>query len=398
VPWLSPKDMVSETLSGTQDHITEQAVLQSSVRKVSAGSVAIVVRSGILERRVPVSVVPFETTLNQDMKALVPRADVDIRWLAWGLRHMERELLDDCRKSGTTVASLDTKKLQDVRLPIPGIEEQRRIVDLLEDHLSRLDVAQSSLMDNRSRLQRLRLAASSQQLFTDASWPRVKLADLLEVSIGGVWGSAPGEDEHDVRVLRVTEMRRDGALDPSTAVLRSIGGRQLASRKLEPGDLLLEKSGGGPSTPVGRVGLVPELPTASVCSNFMQLLRPRRERTDPRFLHLYLQTFYLRGGTEPMQKASTNIRNLKASEYVRIAVPVPDLPTQARVVESVDSLIDQSQRLDSALEAASQRGNVLRRALLNAAFSGRLTGRSTDTEIVEQIAAHQAAEVLTPVG
>lgn len=91
IPWLSPKDMGHEVLTDTVDHITTTAVAGSATRLVPAHSVAVVTRSGILERKLPVALVPFETTLNQDMKAVVPRPGVDARWVAWGLRAFERQ-------------------------------------------------------------------------------------------------------------------------------------------------------------------------------------------------------------------------------------------------------------------------------------------------------------------
>ena len=116
-------------------------------------------------------------------------------------------------------------------------------------------------------------------------WPVKTLGSLLEVSIGGIWGSEAGEDEVDVFVYRSTELIKDGQLKEELTVRRSITARQLDSRKLEEGDLLLEKSGGGPKTPVGRVGLVKVLPGLSVCSNFMQLMRPRKKDVLPVYLH-----------------------------------------------------------------------------------------------------------------
>ncbi len=50
VPWLSPKDMGLSVLARTRDHITPSAIAGSAVRLVPAGSLAFVVRSGILER------------------------------------------------------------------------------------------------------------------------------------------------------------------------------------------------------------------------------------------------------------------------------------------------------------------------------------------------------------
>jgi type I restriction enzyme S subunit len=121
-----------------------------------------------------------------------------------------------------------------------------------------------------------------------SGWHAVPLAEVLEHSIGGAWGSTPGQDEVDVRVIRVTELKKHGLLEPSTAALRSINNRQLRTRQLRPGDLLLEKSGGGPKTPVGRVGLVRVVEGPTVCANFMQLMRPNPTLVSARFVHLFL--------------------------------------------------------------------------------------------------------------
>ena len=121
-------------------------------------------------------------------------------------------------------------------------------------------------------------------------WTSRPLAGLLEMSIGGIWGSPPGDLEVDVSVLRVTELRAHGVVDPATAVCRLVTRKQLQSRALRVGDLILEKSGGGPTTPVGRVGHISEVAGDFVCSNFMQLMRPNSAEIASRFLHLYLIT------------------------------------------------------------------------------------------------------------
>jgi type I restriction enzyme S subunit len=372
VPWLSPKDMGDEVLRSVQLHITRAAIEHSAVRRVPANSVAVVVRSGILERTLPVALVPFATTMNQDMKAVAPTPDIDARWLAWGLRSAEQQLLRDCRKRGTTVASIEMPRWYAQRMPVPPLREQVRIVEMLEDHLSRLDAAGIDLVRARERTRALELA-SVNALLRDAGAVRRPLADLLDLSIGGVWGSAPGDDECDVDVLRVTELRPRGRLDPMTSARRSVNKKVLASRQLEPGDLLLEKSGGGPKQPVGRVGLVQELRGPSVCSNFMQLMRPRRSLVEPGFLHLYLNALHQSGGTSHLQRASTNIRNIKASEYLALQIPVPDLEIQRRGLASALASAAEVDRLRSAIDGGQRRSSALRKALLAAAFSGRLT-------------------------
>lgn len=314
-----------------------------------------------------------------------PTDRLDATYLRYLMQHHADTGVLAALATGSTIAHLPQQQLRRVPVPLPAVDVQRRIVDLLEDHLSRLDAADVQLGVALRRSEVFRRSAIRTVARADAGWSSTSLSDLLETSIGGVWGSSPGEDEVDVKVVRVTELKAWGRLDLSTAATRSISRRQLATRELREGDLLLEKSGGGPKTPVGRVGYVMKPRGTSVCANFMQLLRPRQERVDPRFLHLALNAFHLSGGTEAMQTASTNIRNLKASEYVTIPVALPDLSAQQRLLAYVHGCLQAVDRLDSQLHAAKLRGGALRRAVLAAAFSGQLTGASSDLDRVEEL-------------
>jgi type I restriction enzyme S subunit len=201
-------------------------------------------------------------------------------------------------------------------------------------------------------------------------WPVKTLGDLLEVSIGGIWGSEAGEDEVDVFVYRSTELIKDGQLKEELTVRRSITARQLDSRKLEEGDLLLEKSGGGPKTPVGRVGLVKVLSGLSVCSNFMQLMRPRKKEVLPVYLHYFLNHFHVAGYTEDLQNNSTNIRNLKTTEYMEVEVPLPPLDEQKRIVELLDAATARVTELTACYEQARTHANNLFTSALSSALEG----------------------------
>lgn len=274
---------------------------------------------------------------------------------------------------GTNINNLKPSAVAATIVPVPPIEEQQRIVEILDDHFSRLDEAMKDLLPVVGLLDRLRLAVQYEvfsALLTDRTVP---LIETLSHSIGGIWGGEPGSDEVDVCVLRVTELKRHGRLDSATAARRSVGVSQFQSRALQTGDLLLEKSGGGPNNPVGRVGLVPSLDEPSVCSNFMQLMRPDTAVVQPRFLHLYLNYFHASGGTVSLQTASTNIRNIKTKDYLKIPVPVPCLVVQERVVGNLDRLLSDCDSLESTVMAGVTRSDSLRRSLLHAAFTGQLT-------------------------
>lgn len=187
-------------------------------------------------------------------------------------------------------------------------------------------------------------------------WAEHRVADLLERSIGGVWGKGPGEADVDVAVARSTEFRNDGRLDLSTAVTRSITRRELESRQLRPGDILLEKSGGGPHQPVGRVVQVQELSDRPlVCSNFIQMIRPNQQLVDPTFLFLVLWNWHSRGDTLGFQSRTTGIRNLRTKDYLQQPVLIPLPIEQQRIVDLIAAVT----RLNDTVTATVSANDLL---------------------------------------
>jgi len=132
IPWVSPKDMNAREIRDTQDHITEAAVAQSATQIVPEQSVVIVVRSGILVRRFPVAITRVRVTLNQDIKALIPRPPLLPEFLAYFLDASSERILKNYVKRGATVHSIDLGSLAKLRVPVPAQSEQRRIVEILD--------------------------------------------------------------------------------------------------------------------------------------------------------------------------------------------------------------------------------------------------------------------------
>lgn len=139
VPWLSPKDMGSLEITNTVDKITEEACLNSTVKKIPANSVVFVVRSGILERKLPMALTKVETTLNQDMKALTFSEEILPKFGFYAMLGLEQDILRTCRKSGTTVASINTESLMNYEIRIPSLDIQREVLDFVESQLTLID-------------------------------------------------------------------------------------------------------------------------------------------------------------------------------------------------------------------------------------------------------------------
>ena len=327
----------------------------------------------------------FEMGFQNAIHRIRPRERLSSEFACYQFEWLVKNGILDELFTGVTIKHFSQQKLRKVKFVVPSLNEQKKIVEILEEQLSRLDAALASVRTVREKSERFRrslLHAAFTGALTghdtsdgtlSSGWKRNNLESLLAVSIGGIWGEESGLSEVEVDVVRVTELKAHGVIEPSTAAKRSITKKQFQSRALEVGDLLLEKSGGGPNTPVGRVGYILSIDKPTVCSNFMQLMRPDAKKVLPAFLHFFLTFFHSNGGTIPMQTSTTNIRNIKTPEYMAVKVPVPPLAQQANIIEILE---EQLSRLDASLAVANaieKKASDMRRSLLHAAFTGELT-------------------------
>ena len=141
IPWVSPKDMKSDAITDAEDHITERAVTESSTKLVPAGSILMVVRSGILRRTIPIASCTREVALNQDMKALTPQGPVDSQYFIRLVRGCEKALLTEWTKQGATVESIEHEFLANSSIPVPPLSEQSAIVQYIDAATASLDKA-----------------------------------------------------------------------------------------------------------------------------------------------------------------------------------------------------------------------------------------------------------------
>ncbi len=204
-------------------------------------------------------------------------------------------------------------------------------------------------------------------------WKEQSLADACQF-INGLW-KGKVEPFIPVGVIRNTNFTKDGRLDDSDIAYLDVEAKQYSKRRLKYGDIILEKSGGGPKQPVGRVVFFDKKEGNFSFSNFTSAIRVKEPNIlDSAYLHKYLFWVYLSGRTESMQSHSTGIRNLNSDAYKAINIPVPPLPEQRRIVAILDEAFEGIATAKANAEKNLQNAREVFESYLNAVFSQRGEG------------------------
>jgi type I restriction enzyme S subunit len=129
IPWLASMDVSDTTTEAIRGRVTSRALAETSLRVIPAPSVAVVMRSNILRRVLPMGLIQVDTTLNQDVRALVPREGVSADYVYQALRADSERLRGSVVRTDGSMAAVESKRFFDWCIPLPSLDEQRRIAD-----------------------------------------------------------------------------------------------------------------------------------------------------------------------------------------------------------------------------------------------------------------------------
>lgn len=166
-----------------------------------------------------------------------------------------------------------------------------------------------------------------------------KLVDIVGKAISGEWGE-DDEDGTGIPVLRTTNFTNTGIVNFSNVVTRVIRKNNLSEKYLRNGDIIIEKSGGSDTQPVGRVVYFEGEEKKYLFNNFTGLLRVKDFTICyPKYLFFVLFSNYQRGGTVPFQNKTTGLHNLKTDDYLKCCdIPLPPLETQRKIAATLDKV------------------------------------------------------------
>ena len=166
-------------------------------------------------------------------------------------------------------------------------------------------------------------------------WEIVRLKTLVKGGTNGVWGSEPKSNKNDIVCVRVADIDEwQYGISESDLTYRNIQDSDQNCRLLNYGDLIIEKSGGGEISPVGRV-VIYNLDKKAVTSNFMARLNVVGD-INKEFLYYYFRFLYHRRLNHPAIKATTGIQNLDLYAYLQNPIAVPTPKEQESIVEFIN--------------------------------------------------------------
>lgn len=322
----------------------------------------------------------------------------DERFFFHFLKWLEKELKTFA--NGTTIPHLDSSVLIDNHYCIPLFEEQTAIARFLDYKLAKIN----RFIQKKKQLIKLlneQKAAIINQAVTKGLDPNVKMKDsgiewlgeipehwekhklkyLISKPIAGAWGAEPQNDDNDITCVRVADFS-EYEIKTNNLTIRNIEAK--TEQILKPGDLLLEKSGGGEKTPVGRVVLFNQSFKA-VTSNFVSKFSPKIDLVSSEYLlYIFKLINSVRWNFRSL-KQTTGIQNIDTYQYMDNWVFIPKIEEQKIIVNHIKSEFKILDETITKIEKEIALVEEYKTALIAEAVTGKIDVRGYEVpEVTEE--------------
>lgn len=183
------------------------------------------------------------------------------------------------------------------------------------------------------------------------SWDYIAIKYLVKSRLGGSWGNdvVADNDEYNRVCMRIADFDfiKLKFKENENYTIRRYSKQDIEAKTLCYGDLLIEKSGGGEKTPVGRV-VVYRLSEKNLYANFMERIRLNEKLCTFEFAKYFFYSLYSQGFTRFYYNQTTGIQNLNIERYFReIKVPLLPLNIQQQIADYLDT---QCSKIDATAE------------------------------------------------
>jgi len=365
IAWATIRDMRSEIISETACSINVDAVKNSATNIIPKGNVVIATRVGLGK----ICLLGQDTAINQDLRGVVPNDPqvLSVRFLFLWLKSISHLIVAE--GTGATVQGVKLPFIKSLQLPLPTMNEQQRIVGILDAAFDDIAKARANAEQNRKNARAL-FESHLQSVFTQrgVGWAETTLAKATDGILTGPFGSLLHKSdyvENGIPLVNPAHITAIGIEPDFRKTISKETAQRLSSYILRKGDIVMGRRG-----EMGRCALVTEVEDGWLCGTGSFFIKPSIE-CDSRYLVRFLRSEDCKRRLEKIAGGAV-MPNLGNKDLGGLHFNLPPRERQKLIVKEMDALADETQRLESLYTQKLAALDELKKSLLHQAFSGQL--------------------------
>ena len=317
--------------------------------------------------------------LNQRVGKFIPSEKLNQQYLYYYLFTKVEEHLE--KSAGSAQPNLSTEQIKGLELPVPPIQEQKRIVAILDEVFADIEQARAKTEQNLKNAREL-FESYLQQVFSQRDIKSVEFGDIMETltdyhangSYKVLKENVELKEEEDFAwMVRSTDFEKK--FKNNKRYITEHAYNYLTKSKLFGGEIIMSKIGNA-----GKVYFMPH--TSKPCSLAMNLflIRLDPKKADNEYVYRYLNSTSGKAQIAPRLNGAATLTITK--ENVRtLLIPLPTLSVQQESIQALSVLERKVETLENIYQEKIIKIELLKQSVLQKAFSGELTLGASKEEV-----------------
>jgi type I restriction enzyme S subunit len=359
-------DLQTNLLNFAELKYISERVAVSESKKVKKGSLLICTASGSKSHLGKVSYIDenYGYAFGGFMGMLTPSEELHPKYLFHRMTSNDYKDFIGSLTDGANINNLKFDQLKHFEIPVPPLNEQERIVGILDETFDGIAKAKATAEANFQNARAL-FQSHLQTVLLDKKWEWKTLGDLCE---GMEYGSSSkSKSQGRVPVLRMGNIQ-DGQLDWENLVYTD-DENEIEKYRLKENDVLFNRTN-SPEL-VGKTAVYKgEMP--AIFAGYLIRIKRKEAMLDADFLNYFLNSPIAFDYGRTVVSSSVHQANINGSKLKGYPIPAPSLEEQKAIVEKLDALSSETQRLESLYQKKLNALDELKKSLLHQAFTGNL--------------------------
>ena len=351
IPWLVSGEVCQKNILNNKNYITQKGLENSSAKLFPVNTVLVAMYGATAGQ---VGILRFESATNQAICGILPNKRIIPEFLYYALLFKKSELI--AQATGNAQPNISQIKIKNTKIPVPPIEEQKRIVEILDKAFEGIAQAEANTRQNLINVRNLSISHLNKIFREKEATEKIcKIEDICEV----IAGQSPKGEFYNSKGLGLPfyqgkkEFGKKFISSPQTWTTS-------VTKVAIAGDILMSIR-----APVGPVNFA----TQKICIGRGLAVIRARESIDKNFLFYYL--FYNQDNIKGNEGAV--FASINKSQIQNISLPVPPIEEQKRIVEILDKAFEEISKLETIYQRKLEAIAELKQSILEKAFTGQLS-------------------------